>query len=126
MQASAVILPILAQFLGGWEIVLILAVVLILFGARKLPQIGRGFSDGISHFRNDLDNEATEAGESLGGICGKQAVEALTPDNQIAELYDPAVFRNQKASDSPGKETRSGIWPRLWRTILRLVFRRFV
>ncbi len=28
-----------AAFLGGWEIVLILAVVLILFGAKKLPEL---------------------------------------------------------------------------------------
>ena len=31
-------------------------------------------------------------GKSLGEIHGKAAADALTPDNQIAELYDPAVF----------------------------------
>jgi phosphatidylglycerophosphatase A len=34
--------PVIAGFYGGWEVVLFLAVVLILFGARKLP----GMSDG--------------------------------------------------------------------------------
>ncbi len=33
--------PILAHFLPGWEIVLLLAVLLILFGARKLPEMAR-------------------------------------------------------------------------------------
>ena len=32
---------LLAAFLAGWEIILILAVVLILFGARKLPELTR-------------------------------------------------------------------------------------
>jgi hypothetical protein len=39
------------------------------------------------------DRPAHDAGKSAGGIFGKPAAEALTPDNQTAELYDPAVFR---------------------------------
>jgi sec-independent protein translocase protein TatA len=38
-------------FLGGWEIVLILAVVLILFGARKLPELAKGLGQGIKEFK---------------------------------------------------------------------------
>jgi sec-independent protein translocase protein TatA len=40
-----------AAFLGGWEIVLILAVVLILFGAKKLPELARGLGQGIREFK---------------------------------------------------------------------------
>jgi sec-independent protein translocase protein TatA len=40
-----------AAMLGGWEIVLILAVVLILFGARKLPELARGLGQGIREFK---------------------------------------------------------------------------
>ena len=38
-------------FLGGWEIVLILAVVLILFGAKKLPELAKGLGQGIKEFK---------------------------------------------------------------------------
>ncbi len=38
-------------FLGGWEIVLILAVVLILFGAKKLPELAKGLGTGIKEFK---------------------------------------------------------------------------
>ena len=41
----------LAGFFGGWEIVLILAVVLILFGAKKLPELARGLGQGIKEFK---------------------------------------------------------------------------
>jgi len=41
----------LAGMLGGWEIVLILAVVLLLFGARKLPELARGLGQGIREFK---------------------------------------------------------------------------
>ncbi len=37
--------------LGGWEIILILAVVLILFGAKKLPELAKGLGSGIKEFK---------------------------------------------------------------------------
>ena len=41
----------IAAMLGGWEIVLILAVVLILFGAKKLPELAKGLGTGIKEFK---------------------------------------------------------------------------
>jgi len=37
--------------IGMWETVAILAVVLILFGAKKLPELARGLGTGIKEFR---------------------------------------------------------------------------
>ncbi len=55
-----------AAFLGGWEIVLILAVVLILFGAKKLPELAKGLGQGIREFKkasNEVTSELQRAGE---------------------------------------------------------------
>ena len=41
----------IGAFLGGWEIDLILAVVLILFGAKKLPELAKGLGTGIKEFK---------------------------------------------------------------------------
>jgi sec-independent protein translocase protein TatA len=38
-------------FLGWPEIVAILAVVLLLFGAKKLPELARGLGKGINEFK---------------------------------------------------------------------------
>lgn len=39
----------------GWpEMILIALLVLVLFGARKLPEIGRGLGEGIRSFRSAL------------------------------------------------------------------------
>ena len=42
---------IFASFIGGWEMVLILAVVLVLFGAKKLPELAKGLGQGIKEFK---------------------------------------------------------------------------
>jgi len=90
--------------IGGWEIVLILAIVLILFGSKYPPKLARGLRRGIDEFgkasrelADELDQGAADAGRSLGGIYGKPAAEALTPDSHVAELYDPAAFGNRPA-----------------------------
>ena len=109
--------------LGGWELVLILAVILLLFGARKLPDLSRGLRDGLSAFRRELDEEAQDAGKSLGGIYGKPAAEALTPGNQVAELYDPAAFRKGERSDHAPFKKRLRQWLRGIRLFCRSVLK---
>src|SRR6185369_11597987 len=55
-----------AGFFGGWEIVLILAVVLILFGAKKLPELAKGLGQGIKEFKkatSEVSNEINRAME---------------------------------------------------------------
>ena len=54
----------LAGIFGGWEIVLILAVVLILFGAKKLPELAKGLGQGIKEFKkatSDVTDEIKSA-----------------------------------------------------------------
>ena len=36
------------------ELLIILVIVVVIFGASKLPQLGRGFGEGISNFREGL------------------------------------------------------------------------
>ena len=48
-----------AWALGGTEVVLILAVILILFGAKKIPELARGMGQGIKEFKK-ATREVTE------------------------------------------------------------------
>lgn len=45
---------------GPWQIVLIVAVVLLLFGGRKIPELMRGLGSGIKEFKNAAKDEETE------------------------------------------------------------------
>ena len=46
--------------LTGWEIVAILAVVLLVFGAKKLPELARGLGQGIREFRKSSTDKPDE------------------------------------------------------------------
>ena len=55
-------LTILGMF-GPWQIVLIVVVVLLLFGGRKIPELMRGLGSGIKEFK-DASREDEKAEET--------------------------------------------------------------
>ena len=62
----ATVNPILALFnLGGGEIILILALILILFGARKLPELAKGLGQGIKEFKKATREVTDEVNASM-------------------------------------------------------------
>jgi len=52
--------------LGMWEVLIILFIVLLLFGARRLPEIGGSLGKGIREFKGSLKEVEGELKE-LGG-----------------------------------------------------------
>lgn len=55
-------------FLGTWEIVIIVLIVLLLFGGKKIPELMHGVGKGVKSFKdgvNGIENEErkTENGE---------------------------------------------------------------
>ena len=58
--------------LGPWEILLILVVVLILFGAKRLPELARGLGQGINEFRDAVDSSKKEIIDGLESETSKE------------------------------------------------------
>ncbi|MBK7339637.1 MAG: twin-arginine translocase TatA/TatE family subunit [Saprospiraceae bacterium] len=49
--------------LGGWEMVAVVFVILLLFGGKKIPELMRGLGAGIREFnnaKNAINNEIKE------------------------------------------------------------------
>ena len=50
----------LAGMLGGWEIILVVAVILLMFGGAKIPQLMGGLGKGIKEFKKSSREDDTE------------------------------------------------------------------
>src|SRR5215831_13041974 len=84
---------ILAGLIGGWEIVLILAVILILFGARKLPELAKGLGQGIREFKKATREVTDEINSAMDE----------TPPSPPKRLPEPQPEQHQTVSQSsPG------------------------
>jgi sec-independent protein translocase protein TatA len=48
---------------GPMEIILIIAIVILLFGGKKIPELMKGIGQGIKEFKNASKGEEAKAGE---------------------------------------------------------------
>ena len=86
-----------AGFIGGWEIVLILAVVLILFGAKKLPELAKGLGQGIKEFKKatrEVTEEMTSAMENQNMLGGQPVGQPARPVPQPTPICHITHVRN--------------------------------
>ena len=54
---SSLFLPLA---IGPWQIVLLVVLVVLLFGGRKIPELMRGLGTGIKEFKDASKEEDTE------------------------------------------------------------------
>ena len=57
--------------IGPWEIALILLVVIILFGGKKLPELFRGLGQGLREFKKatmEIKDEVESAAEDVKDV----------------------------------------------------------
>jgi sec-independent protein translocase protein TatA len=47
--------------IGVPELLIIFAIIVVLFGASRLPQLGKGLGEGISNFRDGLKSKDAKA-----------------------------------------------------------------
>ncbi len=71
--------------LGTTELILILVIVLVLFGARKLPEIGSGLAKGIKSFRKVIsDDSGNEDDREKEDTQAKESEPASRDDNKAS------------------------------------------
>jgi len=51
-------------FLGGQELIIILAIVILLFGAKKIPELASGLGKGIKEFKKASTEEGRKIEDS--------------------------------------------------------------
>jgi sec-independent protein translocase protein TatA len=74
-----------------WEILLIMVVVLLLFGAKRLPEVGSSIGKGIREFKRSIS-------DTQDAIMG--------PDEQRSNLPPRHIDSAQQPSPPPGEPKR--------------------
>lgn len=58
-MSNLLLIPVFLGNLRGWEWIIILVVVLLLFGGKKIPELMRGIGKGVKSFKQGI-NEVQE------------------------------------------------------------------
>lgn len=85
-------------FIGGTEITFVIFIIVIVFGADKVPEIARGLGKGIHMVKNatnDIKNEITRsAEENFDKETGKEVKEEIEKVKEDIEEITGSIKRN--------------------------------
>ena len=65
---------------GGWEMVVIALVILLLFGAKKLPELAKGLGQGIREFKGAVDGVKDEMNDAKDKVESDENIENKNND----------------------------------------------
>ena len=66
------------QIPGGMELFLIFGIVVLLFGAKKIPELAKGFGKGIKNFKNEMKDAEDVVSEAPKKVEGSEEVASAT------------------------------------------------
>ena len=77
-------MPLMPGWIGPWELVILLIVVLLVFGPKRLPEMGRSLGRGMREFKSSItgsgDDEKVETKAELP--VGTQDTTAPAPPRE--------------------------------------------
>lgn len=66
--------------IGPWQLVLIVLVVLLLFGGKKIPELMRGLGKGVTEFKKGIEDAEKEFKKGTSSDSEKKEDKVLEPD----------------------------------------------
>lgn len=85
--------------MGGSEIVLILVVVLLLFGGKKLPELARGLGKGIREFKDASDGVKREIHRNINAMDLDKEEETVSNTNRHHPVDDTTSIDEKVAPE---------------------------
>lgn len=89
----------LIEFLnmGGGEIMVILAVVLLLFGGKKLPELARGLGKGIRDFKDASEGVKREIHRNINSVGIVDDIESVINDTNTNRHHPSDIASEPEA-----------------------------
>jgi sec-independent protein translocase protein TatA len=110
------------SWIGPWEIAIVVVIALLIFGPRKLPELGssfgksiRGFKQGLKDGQDELNKqvaEVKEAAEAGDSTMAKSVSAEAVSTTSTAEAPSATATAEAVAQPAAGSDAR----PRCWGT----------
>ncbi|MDQ1244974.1 MAG: sec-independent protein translocase protein TatA [Campylobacterota bacterium] len=71
---------------SGQELLVILAIVVLLFGAKKIPELAKGIGKGIKNFKAEMKNDDDEVEIK---VASSEAPKKVESDKEVASSEAP-------------------------------------
>lgn len=94
--------------LNGWEILAIFVVVLLIFGAKKLPELAKGLGQGIKEFRKASRDMQDELHQAMDVETPHTPPQKRVPDQTTPRSQEPsaAPAEPKEASSASSSESK--------------------
>ncbi len=91
--------------IGFPELMIILIIIMIIFGAGKLPEIGSAFGRSIKNFKSSMKEAQEDDEETAKAEEGKAALEGKDADgNELSDEEKEALARKQAQEEGEAKD----------------------
>lgn len=87
--------------IGFPELMIILVIIMIIFGAGKLPEIGNAFGRSIKNFKSSMKEAEEESGDQVAKVEGGEAASSESPDPENASASTEADVTAQLGGSHP-------------------------
>ena len=79
---SSLPLLVLLGVIGPWQVVIIVALILVLFGGKKIPELMRGMGRGVREFKDAMENPAANDEKNGKEQAAPQESRKETPEEK--------------------------------------------
>lgn len=91
--------------MGHWEILIILLVILLIFGAKRIPEMAQGLGKGIREFRTAMRDvqEEIDVNAPAAPAAPRQNIEPAPAAQSVAQ--NPPVNTTQNEGQNPNPQS---------------------
>ena len=89
--------------IGPLELIVVLVIILVIFGPKRLPQAGRSLGQGLREFKDSVTGKDGDSASQDAGQATRDASE-LPPSSQPAESPAATTATPDEASRAFGRE----------------------
>jgi sec-independent protein translocase protein TatA len=82
----------IAGFLGGWEWLIVILAVLLLFGAKRIPELAKGLGSGIKEFKKaakEVTDEVQNAASDTPPAKSATNTQPQLPASTVSQTSNP-------------------------------------